>query len=210
MKQNFNSCLNKVLQDEGGYSNDPSDSGGPTNFGITLGDYRLHINPQGTADDVKKMNINDAKNIYRSKYWDALDCDSLSSGVDYTVFDYGVNSGLQRPRKALERFKSLKSIQLIDAINNERTAFLQGLAASRPKDQKFLNGWMNRVSRVRSYSKSLATDKTTGPAVGGATAGIGVALAQYFHNHQSAIIISAIVIAIGVSIAIHIYKNKGN
>ena len=43
MKQNFNDCLNRLLKDEGGYTNDPNDNGGPTNFGITIADYRKYI-----------------------------------------------------------------------------------------------------------------------------------------------------------------------
>src|SRR5260221_4249705 len=127
MKSNFNDCLTRLLKDEGGYTNDPIDPGGPTNFGITLTDYRKYIDSQGTANDVKNMRLDDAKTIYRTKYWNVLGCDQLSSGVDYTVFDYGVNSGLGRPRKALQRFNNLSGVALIDAINNERMAFLQRL-----------------------------------------------------------------------------------
>src|SRR6266852_2743100 len=155
MKSNFNDCLTRVLKDEGGYSNDPSDSGGATNFGITIADYRKYINSSGTSLDVKNMIVDQAKIIYKSKYWDALGCDSLPSGVDYTCFDYGVNSGLGRPRKALQKFKSLTGTKLIDAINDERTAFLQAIGVG--KNAKFLKGWLARVSRVRNYSKSLVS-----------------------------------------------------
>src|SRR6266704_3490079 len=114
MRQNFNDCLNRLLKDEGGYTNDPRDPGGPTNFGITLIDYRKYIRTSGSAEDVRKMNIEDAKKIYRSKYWDALKCDTLPSGVDYTVFDYGVNSGIGRSKRVLDRFGSIKdSVKLI-------------------------------------------------------------------------------------------------
>src|SRR5258707_4564131 len=94
MRSNFNDCLNRLLKDEGGYSNHPADPGGPTNYGITLIDYRKYINPRGTALDVKHMRLEDDKSIYRTKYWDALRCDNRGSGVDYSWFDYGVNSGL--------------------------------------------------------------------------------------------------------------------
>src|SRR5882757_4915173 len=153
MQSNFNVSLTRLLKDEGGYTNDPRDPGGATNFGITIIDYRKYIDKNGTPDDVKHMTVDQAKVIYKTKYWDALDGDNLPSGVDYTCFDYGVNSGLGRPRKALQKFKDLKGIELIDAINNERTAFLEALAARRTKDQKFLAGWLARVSRVRAYSK---------------------------------------------------------
>src|SRR5258708_3451478 len=187
MKSNFNDCLNRLLKDEGGYSNLAADPGGPTNFGITLTDYRKYINPKGTALDVKNMRVEDAKSIYRTKYWNALNCDQLASGVDYTAFDYGVNSGLGRPRKALQQFKSLSGTQLIDAINNERMAFLLSL----PTFPVLGNGWTSRVNGVREYSKFLATkkDNVTGPVAGTATVAVGITLSQYFHQHQTAIIV---------------------
>jgi lysozyme family protein len=37
-------------------------------------------------------------------YWNALACDQLPAGVDYCVFDYGVNSGNSRAAVALQQF----------------------------------------------------------------------------------------------------------
>lgn len=207
MKNNFNDCLTRLLKDEGGYSNNPNDNGGPTNFGITLIDYRKYINKNGTAANVKGMTVDQARTIYKSKYWDALDCDNLPSGVDYTVFDYGVNSGLGRPRKDLQKFKSLTGVQLIDAINDERMTFLKAIGVGH--NAGFLRGWTARVSRVRAYSKVLAAkkDNTSGPVAGGGVAGIGVALSQYWHNHETAIIIGGLAAAIFIGTIVHMYRN---
>lgn len=206
MKQNYQNCLTRLLKDEGGYTNNPNDSGGPTNFGITLTDYRLYINSKGKAVDVKNMTVDQAKVIYKTKYWDALNCDTLPSGVDYTVFDYAVNSGVGRPRKAIQRFKSKGGVDLINAINDERTAFLKSIGVG--KNATFLKGWMARVGRVRAYSLSLAKDNSTGPVAGGSVLGLGASLAAYWHNHETAIIISAVAVAIAVGTAIHLYKNR--
>lgn len=210
MKQNYDQCLQLVLKDEGGYSNVPGDNGGPTNFGITLADYRLHINRNGTASDVRHMSLDQAKSIYKAKYWDALSCDTLPSGVDYTCFDYAVNSGLGRPRKALQRFKSLSGTKLIDAINDERVAFLQ--AIGKGHNAQFMKGWMARVSRVRSVSKQLAAkDHTTGPTV--AIAASGAALASstfsFWHNYEYYIILGGVGLAILAGIVVHHYINRG-
>lgn len=210
MKSNFNDCLSRVLKDEGGYSNDPSDSGGPTNFGITIADYRRYINPRGEAIDVKKMSIDQAKVIYKGKYWDAVNCDTLSSGVDYTVFDYAVNSGVARAKKVLAFFKGKEGTELIDAINNERTAFLEALAAHRPKDQKFLKGWMARVSRVQKYSRQLAAKRDVSGPTTGATAGIGLwaILNNYLHAHPYLSAAAAFIVCAGVWWVIHSIRNK--
>src|SRR4029079_3582164 len=99
----YDEALRRLLAHEGGYSNHPSDPGGPTNFGITLADYRKYIDARGTAADVRRMSVAQAKAIYRSKYWNAMRCDELPAGVDYAVFDYGVNSGIGRAPRVLTR-----------------------------------------------------------------------------------------------------------
>lgn len=209
MKSNYNDCLTRLLKDEGGYTNNPNDSGGPTNFGITLADYRNYINKAGTAANVKGMSIDEAKAIYKSKYWNAMGCDALPSGVDYTVFDYAVNSGLGRPQKALNRFKSITDpVKLIDAINDERTTFLKSIGTG--KNSVFMKGWMARVQRVRNYSQYLAAHPkdNTGAVVGTGVTGAGIGFSQYWHQHETAIIIGAVLLAIAIGTAIHIYRNK--
>jgi lysozyme family protein len=202
MKQNYEFCIKEVLKSEGGYTNDPADSGGETNFGITQ---------RETSIPVKTMTQAQAIAIYKKKYWDTVDGDNLPSGVDYTVFDYGVNSGVGRAKKVLNQFKGEKPVILINKINDERQAFLNNLAVRRPKDQKFLKGWTSRVSRVRSDSLRLAKqpDVVTGPAVG-AAAGVGIwaTLGDYITTHPY---ISTAIIIVGVGLVwsvIHTLRNK--
>jgi lysozyme family protein len=215
MKNNFEDVVAKIRKDEGdAYTNDPADSGGPTKFGITLKDVQLHLNKNATAEDVKALTWDKAKWIYKTKYWDSLDADNLPSGLDYTVVDYGVNSGLGRPRKALQQFKSLQGVELIDAINNERMGFLKALAARRPKDQKFLKGWTNRVERVRAYSKVLAKGGSSVPTGSGTAAvavGGGGFIYTYWHlfqQHWITYTAGLILTAVLIDIAIHLYNRK--
>ena len=39
----YDEAVRRLLVHEGGYSNHPSDPGGPTNFGITIADYRRYV-----------------------------------------------------------------------------------------------------------------------------------------------------------------------
>ena len=64
----YNEALRRLLIHEGGYTNHPSDPGGPTKYGITIGDYRRHANPAATAADVKALKLSEAKAIYHAKY----------------------------------------------------------------------------------------------------------------------------------------------
>jgi len=85
--------------------------GGPTNFGITIADYRAYVKPDATAEDVRNMRVDEAKRIYRKHYWDAQRCDELPAGVDYSLYDYGVNSGIGRSGKVLRRVVGLPDCQ---------------------------------------------------------------------------------------------------
>lgn len=53
----------RLLAHEGGYSNHPSDPGGPTNFGITLAVYRQYVKRNVTAAEVRAMSAEEAKAI---------------------------------------------------------------------------------------------------------------------------------------------------
>lgn len=156
MKQNFDTSLKRVLKSEGGYTNDPQDPGGPTNFGITIHDYRAYIDRNGTALDVKKMTVDQAAKIYKSKYWDTVNGDELPSGVDYCVFDYGVNSGVSRANRVLRQVGPN-----IDAICDERLRFLHGLRTW----PHFGKGWASRVAYVRAGAKQMALKSTLAPSI---------------------------------------------
>src|SRR6185437_6875907 len=170
MLQSYDAALARLLVHEGGYTNDAADPGGPTNFGITICDYRKYLKPGASAADVKAMKVEEAKRIYRSKYWDAQRCDELPAGVDYAVFDYSVNSGIGRSGKVLRRCLGLPDHSsalddaaiaaaraadakaLIAAICDERLRFLQSLKTS----SVFGKGWAARVAEVRAFSLQLA------------------------------------------------------
>lgn len=208
MQSNYNDCLTRLLKDEGGYSNDPGDNGGPTKYGITIFDVRKYVEKNATAQDVRNLTLDQAKSIYKSKYWDALGCDGLSSGVDYTCFDYGVNSGLGRPRTALKKFSSQSGAQLINSINDERMSFLHAIGGGH--NAKFLKGWTARASRVRQHSLDLSKKSSTiGTTVG--TAGIGIAayLSQFWHQHEYLILGGGAVAAVVIGFLIHKLINKG-
>jgi lysozyme family protein len=165
----YDEALERLLAHEGGYTNHPSDPGGPTNFGITIHDYRKYIDPAGTAADVRRMSVADAKAIYKSKYWNAMRCDELPAGVDYAVFDYGVNSGIGRAPKVLKRAlgldasdsnvtpqviaaaRSRNAKAVVDAICNERLRFLQALRTW----PVFGTGWGRRVREVRAAATAM-------------------------------------------------------
>ncbi|MBX6329375.1 MAG: glycoside hydrolase family 108 protein [Pseudolabrys sp.] len=170
-------ALARLLAHEGGYSDHPSDPGGPTKYGITISDYRRYVKPNATAADVRAMTVEEAKAIYRRHYWDALCCDDLPAGVDYAVFDYGVNSGIGRSGRVLRRVLGLPDDThivnatvlgalvrrdpkaVVDAVCDERLAFLRRLKTW----PVFGRGWERRVAEVRAASLRMAAGRAPAP-----------------------------------------------
>jgi hypothetical protein len=64
----YGPSLRELLGHEGGYDNDPDDPGGPTNYGTTIYDARKYWKADATAEDVRNMPLDVAKDIYRTKY----------------------------------------------------------------------------------------------------------------------------------------------
>ena len=165
----YDDALARVLAHEGGYVNHPADPGGPTNFGITLAEYSAFKGRKVTAADVRAMPLADAKAIYRGKYWARVRGDDLPAGLDYAVFDYGVNSGTARAAKVLQRVcglpddgkltdaviaavKARKATDLVNRLCDERLAFLQRLKTW----PTFGAGWRRRVAEVRAAALQMA------------------------------------------------------
>ena len=159
-----------VFPHEGGYSNHPSDPGGPTNWGITLVDARKYWRPMANADDVRNMPKSVAEDIYDKQYATPLHYDDLPAGLDYTVLDYGINSGVGRSGKVLRRVCGLPDsdyhvtdevlravsqrdkIRLIGAVWDERLRFLKSLRTW----PTFGAGWQRRCNEGRALAHSLA------------------------------------------------------
>jgi len=94
--------INHIIKVEGGYVDDPSDSGGETNFGITkkvARDYGY----KGSMRDLPKSL---AFEIYSEKYWDILDLsviELMSPAIAEEIADTAVNQGVTRAAHFLQR-----------------------------------------------------------------------------------------------------------
>ena len=157
MKSTYDICLPLLLGHEGGYTNDVRD---PVAQRISASRSSTieKIKPDVTAADVRAMSIEQAKRIYRARYWDVQRCDELPAGVDYAIFDYGVNSGIGRSGKVLRRLLNVPgntdtvedaviaaalasdAATLVEAICGERLRFLQSLKTW----SAFGTGWARR------------------------------------------------------------------
>jgi len=98
MKQRI---IEDIVRVEGGYSNRSEDSGGETNFGITVAVARAY----GYTGSMRDLSRSTAFDIYSAKYWDSVRADGLSAlseAVTAEVVDTAVNMGPSRAGKFLQ------------------------------------------------------------------------------------------------------------
>ena len=101
------SIINDVINIEGGFSNDPQDSGGATMCGITEATASAH------GYNVRTLTKEQAYTIYERSYWHPILLDEvykLSPDIAAEMFDTGVNVGIQKAVQFLQRS--------LNALNN--------------------------------------------------------------------------------------------
>jgi lysozyme family protein len=94
----FEDRVNHVLNSEGGFVNDPIDRGGPTNRGISwnvwVENAQNILGKQPTLSNLENLSADDAKTIYKVKFWDKIYLDDIEDGdLRWLLFDFYVNSG---------------------------------------------------------------------------------------------------------------------
>ena len=103
MNKNYDHCLEMLLEHEGGFVNHPDDPGGITNLGVTKKVYEEWVEREVSEQEMRDLTKEEVAPIYKRNYWDRCKCNSLDSGVDFSIFDWAVNSGTGRAAKALQR-----------------------------------------------------------------------------------------------------------
>jgi lysozyme family protein len=156
----FETALRNTLEWEGGYSNDPSDPGGETKYGISKRAY--------PDVDIKALTLETAATIYRRDYWDKARCDELPAPVAQCLFDSMVNQG---PRTAIKLLQDSLSLET-DGIMGPHTISAAGLADPEKTARKLTlarimryvgtanfniygRGWIDRTLDI--YQKAFKT-----------------------------------------------------
>lgn len=96
---NLDQIIDATIKAEGGYVNDPADSGGATNYGITEKTARAN----GYTGDMRSLPLETAKQIYRNEYLIKPGFADFPSEVAAELFDTGVNMGPATATKFLQR-----------------------------------------------------------------------------------------------------------
>jgi len=152
---NFDEAVKVILEHEGGYVNDPNDSGGETNFGISKRSY--------PDLNIKGLTVEQAKEIYKKDYWDRIRGDSIVSDTIATdILDTAVNMGVVTTAKLLQTCLGVtvdghigdKTLQAINSIDEEllllrfkliKVARYAHLVKINQKNRKYFYGWVRRT-----------------------------------------------------------------
>lgn len=152
--------------------NHPLDKGGPTKYGVILSVWQEHGHDKDgdgdiDAEDIKKLNEEDARYIAKKIFWDYFLADSIQNeSVAEFIVDWGYNSGRKTVAKIVQRLVKVEvdgivGIQSLSAINSadqeglfnllkiERKVFLNNIIKRKPDQVVFYDGWMNRVNSFR-------------------------------------------------------------
>jgi len=190
MTSRFDICLAETLKWEGFWSDDPHDTGGATMRGITIGVFAAArgeaLTPASAARlkaDLRTISDDEVRAIYYRNYWMPLRADEMPAGVDLAVFDFGVNSGITRSAKYVQRLvnarvdghvgdATLKAIDeadpadLIARLMADRRAFLHQI----PTFWRFGKGWLRRCDGVEAAALAMCDAPHEVPVAGWAPA----------------------------------------
>lgn len=155
----FDKAFKILIKNEGGYVNNPYDTGGETKYGISKRSY--------PNLDIQNLTLMQAKSIYYKDYWLQNKCNVIENfSLAQKIFDFSVNMGckqaaivLQRALRSVEQpvkedgiigpktsmaIKSADPSCLISALKSEAAGYYRLIAANQ-NNEIFLNGWLNRA-----------------------------------------------------------------
>lgn len=150
-----------IIRREGGYVNDPLDSGGPTNWGVTKATLTRWRKRRVTTADVQALTQEEAADIYRMLYIEQPGYATLPEPLRTQVVDFGVNAGTAQATRTLQRVLGVipdgicgpatrAAVAERDAADvalrlwRARVHFYAHLVALRPTQARFIDGWLNR------------------------------------------------------------------
>ena len=144
MSEALEIALRHILKVEGDFVDHPADPGGATRFGIThqtLADYIGAPRSQVTVDQVRNLDWQTAREIYRKKYWNLIEGDALPPALAILVMDVAVNSGVRAAIKNLQMALQTqdRSISVDGALGPQTRNAVARFTDTRAKQETIIN-----------------------------------------------------------------------
>jgi len=168
MLSNWQKSFELMLKSEGGYVNNPADPGGRTNLGVTQATWENWVGRPSDEAEMRSLTADKVEPLYKKKFWDAVRGDELPVGLDYLVFDFGVNAGPGRAIKVMQSavgvtpdggfgpltlaaVQAIDPVELIEKFSQAKEDFYRSLGTFAT----FGKGWLNRVADVKVKANSM-------------------------------------------------------
>lgn len=153
----FDAAFDRLMGNEGGYVNNPSDPGGETKWGICRRSY--------PNVDIKNLTRDQAKEIYRRDFWLRGQMDRFDAAIAFQVFDAAVNHGIETAIRMLQQAAGVADdghigpISLAAIKSKSVTDMLMLFIAYRIKFwtklstwSQFGKGWASRAAQDLIYA----------------------------------------------------------
>jgi lysozyme family protein len=164
-----------IKKAEGGWVNDPDDSGGETNKGITYSTWKSMFGD--THDRFMAMSDDDWGLIFKKLYWDVMLGDQIKSQrISDVIVDWVWGSGKHYSEADVQDIlihafgqhltedgnfgtQTIASINSVDEetlyndIVAKRFWFFDQCVVTKPTNAKFLQGWKNRLNNLIAFDK---------------------------------------------------------
>lgn len=178
----FASALERVLNYEGGFTDDPDDPGGATNLGIVQTEYDRYRSRKGLSkQSVRHITREEAAEIYEKEYWVASRAAYLNDPLAYVVFDTAVNFGVGRSNDFLNqafgypsstvwndkvsgRIHNVDQARIALAMIGMRMEYRGRRVLQNATQVKFLKGWLNRDRDLLNVVLKKSFDPPVPPA----------------------------------------------
>lgn len=167
----FKTALKITLSHEGGYSNVAGDTGGETYQGISRKNWPAwrgwpivdKAKPLKQNQLLKDQRLADLVEVfYYDHFWKPIQGERIADQrVANFLLDFYINSGYHAVKTAqrligakedgvmgpntLAAINAAEPAELLSRLKAARLSFLKGIVARNPSQEKFLNGWQNRV-----------------------------------------------------------------
>lgn len=141
----FDGAVDSLIGREGGYNRKDGKSGMPVNFGI---------NQAANPDiDVAKLTKEQAKEIYRERYWNVIGGDNLAPATAVVALDAAALQGSGVAKQLIEDSNGDPDIMI-----EMRRKQLIALATADPEQSPYLEGWLKRLDGLAAQISGMGRE----------------------------------------------------
>ena len=153
---NFEKVIKYLFESEGGYVNDKDDRGGQTNYGVTQATYDSWRKQKGLPiKDVKNITKDEAKKLYYEEFWKGTGASEVKDLREaYLLFDTAIICGPYNAQKMYKRAGGN-----IYQFLKERAKFHNVDIKKNPEQEKFKEGWFNRLKDLENNMNEIVNKR---------------------------------------------------